>query len=281
MGKGKDKKSKKAKSKKKSPYTAATADKYVLYQLSVQAPDHEVEFIDEVFRKRRKRIATSLREDFCGTALLCSEWVKSGSARSAVGIDIDPEPLEWGSENNIAPLGDAASRVSLLQENVLNVHEGNFDVAVGFNFSYWLFQKRQQMRHYFEVVRSSLCDDGIFFLDFYGGWQAEEPMEEPRDVEGKFEYVWDQADYNPIDSSAQNYIHFRFKDGTEMERAFEYEWRLWTIIEIRELLEEAGFRRSLVYWEEEDENGDETGEYSPREEAENHPGWLAYIIAEK
>ena len=52
-----------------------------------------------------------------------------------------------------------------------------------------------------------------------------------------------------------NHIHFEFTNGSRLKRAFTYEWRLWTLPEIRELLGEAGFSRSTVYWEDRDADG--------------------------
>ena len=66
-----------------------------------------------------------------------------------------------------------------------------------------------------------------------------------------------------------------------MKRAFTYEWRLWTLPEIRELLAEAGFSRSTVYWEDRDANGDGTNTYRPRAHARQEPAWVAYIVAER
>lgn len=272
---------KSAKKKKINRFSAEGADKYDLYQMSVQAPEHEVEFLTKSFEQHRGRTPLTLREDFCGTALLCSEWVKSRKDRTATGLDIDPEPLDWGREHNIAPLGKDAERITLLQKNVLEHHKGGYDVAVAFNFSYWIFRTRAQMRSYFEGVRKSLAPDGIFYLDFFGGWQAQKPMKDSREIDdGKFIYVWDQHDVNPIDNSVVNYIHFKFKDGTSMKRAFRYEWRLWTMVEIREVLEEAGFSKTRAWFEIDDEDDEGTGEYEELERTQNHPSWLAYVSAE-
>ena len=78
-----------------------------------------------------------------------------------------------------------------------------------------------------------------------------------------------------------NHIHFEFTNGTRMKRAFSYEWRLWTLPEIRELLAEAGFSRSTVYWEDRDANGDGTNTYRPRRHARQEPAWVVYIVAER
>ncbi len=85
-----------------------------------------------------------------------------------------------------------------------------------------------------------------------------------------------------ITGDAVNYIHFRFPDGSQITKAFEYDWRLWTLPELQELLIEAGFAKVTVYWEgtdEETEEGD--GEFKPTTIGEACEGWIAYLVAEK
>jgi hypothetical protein len=124
-------------------------------------------------------------------------------------------------------------------------------------------------------------DDGIFICDAYGGSDSFIEMEEERHLDG-FTYVWDQNHYNPITGDVINHIHFRFPDGSALEEAFTYEWRLWTIPEIRELLMEAGFGKVTVWWEGDDEDGEAgDGEFEPSERGEACPGWIAYLTAEK
>jgi hypothetical protein len=47
------------------------------------------------------------------------------------------------------------------------------------------------------------------------------------------------------------------------------------------MLEEAGFSESHVYWELEDENGEDSGVWGRRDEYPSHASWLAYIVAVK
>jgi SAM-dependent methyltransferase len=266
--------------KKKKPrarITAKNADKHVLYQKSVQDPEAELQFLSRVFRARSGRDAESLREDFCGTALLCAEWVKRRANRTATGIDIDASVLAWGSEHNLAPLGESKKRVELRRQDVRDEYPKKHDVVCAFNFSYWIFRTRDDMRGYFKTVRRSLKRDGLFFLDAYGGWEAHEPMLEHRPVKGGFTYIWDQHSINPIDNSVVNYIHFEFRDGSKMKKAFTYEWRFWSLAELRELLQEAGFSEVSVYWDTSEDDDHEN--YRPRKIAENQPGWLAYLVA--
>jgi SAM-dependent methyltransferase len=268
----------KAKAKKRAKLTAKTADKHRLYQDSVQAPEFEVGFAAKHFKRRVGRKARSLREDFCGTALLCAHWVKSHRDRTATGVDIDPEVLAWGREHNVAPLGDAAERVTLIEGDVRETREGRHDVVMALNYSYFCFKSREALRGYFRSVKSHLVDDGLFFLDLFGGWESVQVLEEPRKQDG-YRYVWHQAKYNPVTADFLGHIHFEFKDGSRLAKAFTYDWRLWTLPELGELLHEAGFAHVEVLWEQEDEAGEGTGVFKPRLKVDNDPGYNAYLLA--
>ena len=75
---------------------ARRADRYDLYQQSVQEPEHEVKFFHRVYKAAFGCRPVVLREDFCGTFAVSCQWVASRADRTAVGVDIDPEPLAWG-----------------------------------------------------------------------------------------------------------------------------------------------------------------------------------------
>jgi cyclopropane fatty-acyl-phospholipid synthase-like methyltransferase len=259
--------------------SAKTADKHILYQKSVQDADAEVAFIERIFKKLRKRSPVTLREDFCGTALLTATWVKSNPKRRAIGVDIDPHVLEWGHEHNLAPIGEPGDRVTIHCQDVRDAVPERVEVVGAFNFSYWVFKTRDELRGYFKRVLKGLASDGLFLLDAYGGWESQEPMHEDRPIRGGFTYIWDQSSFDPISHRVVNHIHFHFRDGTKLERAFTYDWRYWTLPELTEVLGEAGFKQIDVYW---DMSKDEDYEdYRPRRSAPNQPGWLAYIVAQR
>ena len=261
---------------------ADQADRHHLYQESVQDTESEIDFVEETWQELRDRPAELLREDFCGTANTSCEWVRRDNQHYAVGIDWDPEVLDWGRINNLEQLDDDQfGRITLLQENVLEAQTELADIVLAMNFSYFLFLERGDLLEYFCAVRESLEDDGIFFLDAYGGYDAPKEIIEERECDG-FTYIWDQASFNPIDSRMICHIHFEFPDKSRMERAFSYDWRLWTLPEIRELLSEAGFTDITVYWEGTDEESNEgDGIFKPAEVGDADPGWICYIVAEK
>jgi cyclopropane fatty-acyl-phospholipid synthase-like methyltransferase len=267
------------KTRKAKVLTARNADKHLLYQESVQDTETEAAYLTRVFKKLRGRPAESLREDFCGTALLCAEWVKKKD-RTALGIDLDQGVLDWGKERHLAEIDEPGNKVTLLRQDVRKKVKGAFDVTVALNFSYFVFRTRDELRGYFAGVRSSMKKDGLFFIDAYGGNESCRVGRESRRVKG-FTYVWDQAEVDPIDNGVVNHIHFKFKDGSKMQKAFTYVWRLWTLPELRELLAEAGFSRSTVYWEDADDDGEGTGVFRPKAHAEQEQAWVAYIVAER
>ncbi len=275
--------------KSKSPNRAQSAGIHELYQESVQAPEADIEFFTETYENLRGKKALTMREDFCGTALLSTEWCKSDPQRSAIGVDLSEETLEWGRLHNLAPAGEQiAKRISLVHGNVMEPPREQVDITCALNFSYCVFKTRDALRAYFENARSGLAPDGMLVLDLFGGTETIDILEEERDVDdADFTYVWDQDRFNPITNEILCYIHFNFPDGSKLERAFTYDWRLWTIPELRELLEEAGFSKVRVYWEEfvdSDDDDDElegTGNYYEATEVENQESWVIYIVAER
>lgn len=259
---------------------AEQADIHELYEEAVQAVDMEIEFLQQTFRELRGREAESFREDFCGTASAACEWVRTGAGRHAVGVDIDPDVLEWGRRHRVSRLPAAARpRVKLTNADVMQVATEPVDVLAAFNFSYWIFKTRDALREYFRKAHAALKPDGLLFLDAFGGPEASAVQKERTKHKG-FTYIWDQAEFEPVTSRIVCHIHFRFPDGSRIKQAFSYDWRLWTLPELSELLAEAGFAGSTVYWEGE-ENGEGNGEFSPHATGEADPAWVAYIVARK
>jgi len=275
--------SRRANASRKGKRLAALADKYDLYQRSVQSPENEVSFFDRVFKTYYRRAPLRLREDFCGAAAVCCEWVKDRRDHVAVGVDLDPKPLAWGEKHNLSELEpEERTRVRLLQADARHVARLKVDVIAAQNFSFCIFKTRDELRRYFRAAYRNLGREGVLVLDVLGGYEC--MKEDTREVRGyrSFRYVWEQERFDPITHACRFHIHFRFPDGSEMKRAFTYDWRLWMMPEVRELLTEAGFRRSDVYWEGTDpKTGRGNDVYRRRQHAESDPAWIAYLVAVK
>lgn len=262
-------------------YTAKTADKYAIYIKAVQYVPAEIQFVEETFNESHSRPLRSLREDFCGGFAAAAEFIKRHAQNTALVLDLDSEVLNWGRKNILPQLGARKKNLQILQQNVISVTKPQVDAILAMNFSYFIFKQRAQMLAYFRAVYQSLKKDGMFFMDAYGGIEAQKVMREKRKTKD-FTYVWEQAKFNPINSEIVNYIHFYFPDRTRIEKAFTYDWRLWTLREIRELLAEAGFRDSGVFWEGWDAKKCEgDGIFLRAEQEENCEAWIVYLAAWK
>ncbi|WP_242513307.1 class I SAM-dependent methyltransferase [Halochromatium salexigens] len=272
---------------------ADQADRHALYERAVQCPQAEVDFIQQTFHALRGRPARLLAEDFCGTAAVCCEWVNRDANHRAVGIDNDPAVLQWTREERLPALSpEQRARLRLIEADVLDlgpepaakVRCEPVDLVLAMNFSWWLITERAALRRYFQRVRERLVADGLFILDSYGGYDAHRVITEEREIEDDagppFTYAWDQTDYDPISGLMQCAIHFAFPDGSRLDQAFSYRWRLWTLPELRELLIEAGFRPPRIYWQGWDEHGEPDGLFKPVTRAEPDAGWICYLSAE-
>jgi len=271
-----------AKKKTARPSQASRADKYDLYLRSVQVPEHETMMFARFFRSVFKRPALTLREDFCGTAGICAAWVRGQPHRRAIGVDLDPEPLSWGLEHNVGALPEKArERVLLVKGDVRTLKSPPVDVLSAQNFSFFTFKTRKDLLLYFKAARGNLKKEGIFVLDMLGGGDVQkEDEEETRNLPG-FTYVWEQVRFDPITAECLFRIHYRFPDGSEISPAFEYEWRLWTLPEVREVLLEAGFSKVEVYWEGTTRRGKGDDNWKKQTSAESDPAWVAYVVAIK
>ncbi len=268
------------------PTLAQRADKHALYQVSVQSPAVDIEFFEAEFEKFRGRKPLRMREDFCGTALLSTEWCKSDPSRTALGVDLDGATLEWGRAHNLEPAGpDVARRVKLAQADVRETRFAKVDLTLAMNFSYCVFQTRDELQAYFTAAHAGLIRDGVLALEVYGGTESMTALEEERPVRGAT-YIWEQEKFSPIDHHTVCHISWRFRDDSVLERAFTYDWRLWTLPELKELLLAAGFKAVKFYFERVDGDEDDeyltgTGDFIEQTEIDNQEAWLAYVVALK
>lgn len=255
-------------------------DKYDLYRRAVQSAENDVEFIRDTYKELKRKNARVFREDFCGTFALSTEWIKLHDSHNAIGVDLDPEPMAYGKTHYLSKLRpDQQKRMELLERNVLHPNLPKADIVAAMNFSYFCFKSREVMKLYFANVYKSLGKDGIFLVDVFGGSQCQGPIEDTNKLEG-FTYYWDQSSYDPVTAEALFYIHFRV-GGQKIEKVFTYDWRMWTIPELREIMADVGFKKTHVYWEGTARDGSGNGVFTRTEKGESCDSWIAYIVAEK
>ncbi|MAE73312.1 MAG: hypothetical protein CL675_04405 [Bdellovibrionaceae bacterium] len=256
-------------------------DKYYYYHRSVQSPANDVKFLRKTYKQIRGEAPETLREDFCGTFSICCEWVKLKKHHQAIGIDIDPEPINYGRNNYYTELKSSEQeRIQIIEKSVLAKDLPQADIVAAQNFSYYLFKTRKELLEYYKSAYAGVKDGGIFVADCFGGSQCMEPNEEETD-HGDFSYYWDQDSFDPVTNEAMFYIHFKRKGEKKREKMFTYDWRMWTIPEIREIMEEAGFKETRVYWEGTTEDGDGDGEFKAVTKGEDCEAWVSYVVGLK
>ena len=255
-------------------------DKYDLYVRSVQQPDVDVLLFKRMYDELTGKEPRTLREDFCGTFGICCEWAKLGEDYVAHGLDLDAEPVNYGKKRFYSRLSpQEQSRVRIQLKNVLDRDVPTADIIAAQNFSYFIFKKREELRAYLENCLFSLKPGGLMLMDIFGGSQCQGPIEDTTD-NGDFTYCWDQKSWDPISHHAEFSIHFRIKGKKKIRDCFTYDWRMWTIPEVREIMREVGFRKTHVYWEgTEGEEGN--GIFDRVEVGEDCESWIAYVVGEK
>ncbi|XP_072998598.1 uncharacterized protein [Typha latifolia] len=273
--------------------------KFHLYQISVQSPKGDISYMQKFFLMYvGGRFPIHLQEDFCGTALLSTEWLRSDPRRTSLGLDLDLEALNWCLENNLNKVGaDGYSRISLFHGNVLQPHEAcivkcevedlmrgvalseedgssetveltksdysfpvsstsstmlqvalpSRDIVCAFNYSCCCLQRRSELVLYFKhAFRALSKNGGIFVMDLYGGRSSECKLRLQRKF-SNFTYIWEQAEFDILNRRTKISLHFHLGNKKIIRHAFTYHWRLWSLPEIKDCLEEAGFK-SIHFW---------------------------------
>ncbi|KAI6699265.1 hypothetical protein NL676_013589 [Syzygium grande] len=122
------------------------------------------------------------------------------------------------------------------------------DIVCAFNYSCCCLHKRKDLVMYFKHVLGFLSRrGGIFVMDLYGGTSSEQKLRLQRRF-ANFKYVWEQAEFDMIERKTRISLHFHLqKPQKKLPHAFSYSWRLWSLPEIKDCLEEAGFQ-SVHFW---------------------------------
>lgn len=251
-------------------------EKYALYEAAVQDPKDDTHTIAKIVRTLRGREPLSLREDFCGTFAFSSAWVRRSPRHRALGIDLDPAPLNYGLKHHFSQLKPhQQKRIRLVQQNVLVPTVPGVDLIAALNFSYWIFKLRGMLKRYFRACLQSLNRRGCLVLDLCGGpemLRKNLDRSKFRLNRKQYTYLWEQKSYDPTTNESQFAIHFKTPSGRIARDVFTYDWRIWTVPEIRDLLLEVGFREVHVFYE------DDQGRFREAPPPEEDVVFIAYIV---
>jgi SAM-dependent methyltransferase len=276
------------------------ADLLELYRWAVQDPETHAAVLTQMYLRLRDGCRPSvLREDFSGTSAESVAWVAAEAGRTAVAIDQDRATMAWARQRAARLLGDEADRVRFVEADVLTVEPPRVsaaDVISVLNFSILYFHQREQLAQYLQHAQRCLAPGGILVTNVFGGPGALRTRIDRRRVEPvsksanepappPFEYRWEQRGYNAVSGRIDCRIHFTVdsaQDHTacaDIEDAFRYDWRLWTIPELVELMHEANFADVQVWRHTYDPSKGADGVmFGPVDRIENEDTWLAYVI---
>ena len=143
---------------KRSPLSR---DPHALYEAAVQGVDYDLNFAERLFQHLRGRPARSLRDDFCATAALATAFALRHPANVGYGVDLDPAALAWARRHRLGRLDRSVqNRVRLVEGDVRTARVPKVDLVLAYNFSYWVFKPRDDLRGYFRAARRGLKPDG-------------------------------------------------------------------------------------------------------------------------
>lgn len=217
-------------------------DRHFLYERCVQAP----ELVVPLLRRLHGGSPRVLGEDFCGTAALAREWLRTDPAARAIAVDLDAEVLARAASAR-------AERLELVHADVRAV-DARCDVLFVGNFSIGELGTRAELLSYLRHARARLVPGGIFVCDTYGGasaWRTGAVERRHWIAPGVcVRYIWEQRAVDPLTARVENALSFRVEEAgeivAELPDAFVYRWRLWSVPELADALAESGFARPSV-----------------------------------
>jgi SAM-dependent methyltransferase len=220
-------------------------DRHELYELMVQSPGHAVALLRAIHGGEPR----VLGEDFSGTAAVSREWVRTVRGGSAIAVDYDKGVLARAGRSRAIRkiVGDVRTATKVSRDRADVIFVGNFSIGE--------LHERGDLVAYLRHAKARLKRGGAFVCDTYGGESAfrlgsvrrERVLEDGRRVL----YTWEQREADPLTGRVINALHFRVLRGREVEvdlpDAFVYDWRLWSVPELRDAMSEAGFVETAVY----------------------------------
>jgi SAM-dependent methyltransferase len=260
--------------------TRRTADRHDLYERAVQAPEADVRLLTDLYRRLCGEKLRVLREDFCGTAALAATFVAGDRDRRAIGVDYHAPTVRYAERVRLARLApEERARVTLHCADVRAVNE-TADCLAALNFSWQIFDTREALHAYFRHAARCVKPGGLLVADIWGGSETQLERFTRRRLTG-FDYVWETKSFDPITQKADQRIHFEFKDGGVWKNAFRYQWRIWSIPDLREAMLAAGLEDVVVLWEGTDRHGGGDGVFRIVERGEACQSFVAYLAARR
>ena len=242
-----------------------------LYRSAVQHPLAEVDFLQRVYRYHNGCWPTRLREDFAGTCAVAIAWVAMDENHRALAVERHGPTARWAQRQIHRELGDRSEDLLLILDDVMQVRRPKVDVVAGLNFSVFGYHHRTTLRQYLRQSRRALSQKGMLIIDVFGGPGATQTKTQTRRDHG-LTYQWEQYSFDPITHRIDCRMHFKLRGEGLRHNVFRYDWRLWSLPEICELMLEAGFTATEVW------SADAPGQFAPLQQMAARHEWVAYVV---
>jgi SAM-dependent methyltransferase len=280
-------------------------DTLELYRWAVQDPETHATVLRHMYERMHPgRVPALLREDFAGTSAEAVAWLALASGRRALAVDSDAPTVAWARRRARRILGTRADNLHFIEADVMTAAPPQVpaaDIISVLNFSILYLREPAQLLAYLRHARRCLASPGLFVLNLFGGPGALRPHTDSHLVTPSprlaseaaippFEYLWEQRHVDPQTRRLDCRIHFRIPDRSapggvrQLQDAFRYDWRLWSLAELMSSLREAGFDDVQVWRHTYDPakgaDGVFLGAVTP-EVFETLDLWTAYVVASR
>ena len=260
-------------------------NRFDLYEAAVQSPEVQCRF----FRALHGGEPLVLADDFSGAGGLARGWLGLSERYASIATDRDELPLAHAYVRATERFGEGVFKRFGLQRASVVEAGGHVDVAVALNFGVSELQRRAELVGYFRHSLFRLNNGGVMVVDTYGGPTAYDTgryrVEASLDGAG-FVYEWEQRRGDPLTGRVECAMHFEVDGGTRVEDAFVYDWRLWSVPEVRDAMMEAGYRSTEVHLDYGVGSGEEDGpvleaaalDGEPTVGIEGDEDYVAYVV---
>jgi len=116
---------------------------------------------------------------------------------------------------------------------------------------------------------------GVMVLEQYAGPEACMTGSDIIELDDDLIAIWEQESFNAVTHQGINYLHFRSADGQPVAKPFVYDFRIWSLPELSDLLYEAGFGQLQFF----QMGGEVTGNLEACSSAEIQDHWTVHIAA--
>jgi SAM-dependent methyltransferase len=280
-------------------------DTLELYRWAVQDPETHATVLRLMFERLHPgHVPALLREDFSGTSAEAVAWLALAPGRRAWAVDCDAPTVAWARRRARRILGVRADDLHFIEADVMSVAPPAVppaDLISVLNFSILYLREAAQLQAYLRHAWHCLARPGLLVLNLFGGAGALKPHTDRHLVTPRprlaseaavppFEFQWEQRHVDAATRRIDCRIHFRLRHPAapggvlELRDAFRYDWRLWSLAELIDALQAAGFDEVQVWRHTHDPARGAAGVFLgpvSLDVFETMDLWTAYIVASR